>query len=90
MKVRIITEIIADVDVSFDDVVNSDTIADYKAELDCDLGNAALHYLSDRLKRCDEVEIISTEPYDEGVDQYGDLLNNWKPEYNRRMKKYER
>ena len=89
MKVRIITEIIADVDVSFDDVVNSDTIADYKAELDCDIGNAALHYLSNRLKRCDEVEIISTEPYDEGVDQYGYMLNNWKPEYDRRMKKYE-
>lgn len=89
MKVRIITEIIADVDVSFDDVINSDTIGDYKAELDCDISNAALHYLSNNLKRTDEIEIISTEPCDEGINQYGELLNNWRSEYTRHMKKYE-
>lgn len=90
MKVKFIATIIADIDVYPEDVLNSDTIGDYKAELDCDIGNAALLYLSHNLPRTEEITINMAEPeYHEGIEEYGKLLNNWKPEYDRRMKKYE-
>lgn len=83
MKIKFITTIVADVDVFPDDVLNSDTIADYTMQLNCDIDNAALFYLTDRLKQYDSIEIISAEPYD--VEEYSKLLNNWQPEYKRRM-----
>lgn len=86
MKVKIIATIIDDVDVFPDDVLNSDTIADYIAQLNCDIGNAALSYLSHQLKHAD-IEINMTEPvYDEGIEEYSKLLNNWQSEYNERSK----
>ena len=33
----------------------------------------------------EEIEINSVEPYEDGVDEYGDILNKWQPEYERRM-----
>ena len=90
MKVKIVAEIWADIEVWPDDVVNSDTIGDYKAELDSNVGNGALIYLSDRLgKDYEEIKIIAAEPYEDGIDSYGTLLNNWQPEYTERMRKYE-
>lgn len=79
MKVKFIATIIADIDVYPDDVINSDTIGDYKAQLDCDLGNAALFYLSNHLKRTEDIIINMAEPeYHEGIEEYGKLLNNWQ------------
>ena len=86
MKVKIIATIIADIDVFPDDVINSDTIADYATQLNCDIDNGALQYLCDRLKRADDIIIMSSEPYeDEGIEEYGKLLNNWQSEYKKRM-----
>lgn len=90
MKVKIIAEIYINVDVFPDDVCNSDSIGEYKAQLDCDVSNAALHLLADRLPYDSDIEIISTEPAEDGIDEYGALLNNWPEEYNRRMSKRER
>lgn len=86
MKVKIIATIIDDVDVFPNDVLNSDSIADYITQLDCDIDHAALIYLSHQLKHAD-IEINMTEPvYDEGIEEYGKLLNNWQTEYNERSK----
>lgn len=85
MKVKFIATIIADIDVYPDDVINSDTIGDYKAELDCDIDNAALFYLSNKLSNAD-IEINMAEPeYHDGIEEYSKLLNNWQSEYNERM-----
>lgn len=89
MKVKILAEIYTNVDVFPDDVCNSDSIGDYKAQLDCDVGNAALHLLAYRLPPDSDIEIIATEPAEEGVDEYGDLLNRWQSEYNKKMNNYE-
>ena len=90
MKVKIIATIIADIDVFPDEVVNSDTIGDYKADLDCDIGNAACDYLSRNLPHAKDIVINMAEPeYHEGIEEYSQLLNNWQPEYERIMKKYE-
>lgn len=88
MKVKIITEIIAEIDVFPDDPVNSDSVGEYKAELDCDVSNGALDYLSKNLKNPEEIKIISSEPCDEGIEEYSEILNNWKPEYKQRIAKH--
>lgn len=49
MKVKIIATIITDIPVHTDDVCNSDTIADYVTQLKCDIDNAALEYLSEKI-----------------------------------------
>lgn len=86
MKVKIIATVIADIDVFPDDVLNSDTIADYVTQLDCDIDNAALEYLSKHLKNVD-IEINMTEPeFYDGIEEYGKLINNWQSEYNERSK----
>ena len=90
MLVKIITEIIVDLDVQPDDVINSDSIGDYKAQLDSDVGNTALHYLTQKLSNNADIKIISTEPCHEGIDEYGSLLNEWNLEYPKRIKKYEK
>lgn len=88
MKVKIIAEIVTDVWVYPSDVLNSDTVGDYKAELDCDITNSSLQYLIDKGIKGD-ITILSAEPCDDGVDQYKEILNNWHPEYHQRIQKYE-
>lgn len=90
MLVRIVAEIITEVSVFPEDVVNADTVGDYKAELDCNVGNAALDYLAQHLSGSDDIRIVSVEPFDTGVEEYGNILNVWQKEYNKRMEKYEK
>lgn len=84
MKVKIIATIWADVDVSPPEAIDSDTVGDYKAELDANMHNEA----SDCVKfdgYWEEIEINSVEPYEDGIEEYGKLLNNWQSEYKKRM-----
>lgn len=89
MKVKIIAEIVADVHVFPDDVLNSDTVGDYKSELDCNVDNDSLKYLMDYLPQNTDITILSAQPDDEGIEEYNQILNNWQQEYNERIKKYE-
>ena len=89
MRVKIIAEIIADVHVFPDDVINSDTVGDYKSELDCNVGNDSLSYLVNYLPQNTDITILSAQPDDEGIDEYNQILNHWQQEYNERIKKYE-
>lgn len=84
MKLTILTEISIDIPIFPDDVLNSDTIGDYVTELNCCLGNDALMYLSDKLPKAEDIKILSTQPYDEGIEEYENLVNNWEFEYTRR------
>lgn len=89
MKVKIIVEIIADIPVFPDDVLNSDTVGDYKSELDCNVENDSLNYLINHLPRPTNITILSAQPNDEGIEEYNQMLNNWQQKYNERIKKYE-
>lgn len=85
MLVKINATIYTKVEVFPPDVLNSDTIGDYKAELDCSLQNDALEHLWNMDKPLQEIVINSVEPYDlEGVEEYGNLLNNWESEYKKK------
>lgn len=88
MLVKMLVEIVADIDVFPDDVLNSDTIGEYKAELDDSVGNDSLHYLMDKLPKDADIVIHSAEPWGDGIDDYSKLLDNWRPEYERKMSKY--
>lgn len=86
MKVKIIATIIVDIPVYTDDVCNSDTIADYVTQLKCDIDNAALEYLSEKIKNSDYLEVNMVEPeWIDGQPVFEGLVNNWQPEYERRM-----
>lgn len=90
MKVKMIATIIADIPVYPDDVCNSDTIAEYVTQLKCDVDNAAIEYLSERVRNVDYLEINMVEPeWTDGQPEFEKLVNNWEPEYKQRMKKYE-
>ena len=88
MLVKIITEIITEVSVFPEDILNADTVGDYKAELDCNVGNGALDHLARRLPEAD-ITILSSEPVDEGVDEYSRYLSEWVREYPKQIAKYE-
>lgn len=88
MKVKIIAEIITDVWVYPSDVLNSDTVGEYKSELDCDVINGSLQHLINKGVSGD-ITILSAEPVDEGIEQYEQILDNWFPEYHKRMQEYE-
>lgn len=89
MLVKIIAEIITEVSVFPEDILNADTVGDYKAELDCNVGNGALDHLARRLPEAD-ITILSAEPVDEGVEEYGAYLSEWVREYPKRIVEYEK
>lgn len=89
MLVKILTEIITEVFVFPEDILNADTVGDYKAELDCNVSNGALDHLAQRLPEAD-ITILSAEPVDEGVEEYGAYLSEWIREYPKRIVEYEK
>lgn len=83
MKVKIIAEIEADIYWTPDNVMNSDTIGDYKAELDCNIENAACEYLANQLNDWESVKILSAQPNDiEGIEEFSTYLNEYQQKYN--------
>jgi hypothetical protein len=88
MLVKLIAEIITEVSVVPEDILNADTIGDYKAELDCNVGNDALDYLAQRLPGAG-ITIFSAEPVCEGIDEYGAYLGEWVRKYPKQIAKYE-
>ena len=89
MVVKCLVELILPVEVFPDDPINSDTVGDYKAELDCCIGNAVLHLLSDKLKHTQaDIKIEACEPYDTGVEDYSKFLNNWQSQYKESMERF--
>lgn len=83
MKVKIIAEIEADIRWMPDNVINSDTIGDYKAELDCNIENAACEYLGNQLNNWESIKILSAQPNDiEGIKEFSAYLNEYQQKYN--------
>lgn len=89
MLVKLIAEIITEVSVVPEDVLNADTIGDYKAELDCNVSNGTLDHLAQRLPEAD-ITILSAEPVEEGIEEYGMYLSEWVRKYPKRIAKYEK
>jgi hypothetical protein len=89
MEVKVIAEITVDLDIYPEDPINCDSIGYYQESLDCELGNAALDLLSTSLQgKQADIEILSCKPFDEGLEEYRELLNNYQQLYNSRMEEF--
>lgn len=79
LKLKVLLETYIECDVFPDDYINHDTIEDYKEQLQCDAENDALNSIwENKMKDISEdCKIISVEPYDEGIEIYEQLINNW-------------
>lgn len=79
LKLKVLLETYIECDVYPDEYVNSDTREEYKEQLQCDMENDALEAIWHR-RMCEiseDCKIISVEPYDEGIEIYERLINNW-------------
>jgi hypothetical protein len=83
--VKIQATIYAHVEFFKPPVINSDTIGDYKAELDSALHNAALNHILTEFDKFQEISIDSVQPEYDGVEEYGNILNSWQKEYNEKI-----
>ena len=83
MKLKVTLETYIDCKVYPDEYINSDTREEYKEQLQCDMGNDALKTIW-RSRMCEiseDCKIISVEPYEEGIDEYNELVNGWHNDY---------
>lgn len=89
MEVKIIAEIIVDLDIIPEDAINCDTVGFYKESLDCELGNTALEFISRPLQgKQADIKILACEPFDTGLDEYRELLNKYQQLYNSHMEEF--
>lgn len=83
MKIKVTLETYINCDIYPDDYVNSDTQKEYIEQLQCDMANNALEMIW-RSRMCEiseDCKIISVESYEEGIDEYDNLVNGWHNEY---------
>lgn len=91
MDIKFNVTFCVDTPINIPDIINSDTIGDYKAELDCAIGDAAMNLLLN----CNingSIMLNSAEPANdsiEAIEEYGKYLENWIIEYPKLIKKYE-
>lgn len=91
MKVEVTCKAYLDIPIYKLDFYNSDTPEDYKEELIAEIGNTALDKIWNGPldKICEELEIVSVTPYDEGIDEVNNIINDWKKHYDNRPKEYK-
>lgn len=91
MEIRINATFFVDIPIHTPDIINSDSIGEYKAELDSEICNAALMYLTEHISKGDII-INSAEADNSSIcaiKEYGNLLEKWITEYPKTIKKYE-
>lgn len=77
----------AEIEIYKPPVIDSDTIGDYKAELDSALYNAALDHITSEYDGYQEIVIDSVQPEYDGIEEYSKILNEWADEYEKETKK---
>lgn len=86
MKVKINATIWTDIELwDMPTEIDCDSVGDFKANLDCCLDNSALTHLS---RIGEDIRINSVIPYDNGVEEYGNILNNWYPKYKKQVEEF--
>lgn len=89
MKVEINVTVWADIELwNIPTEIDCDSVGDFKAELDTCLGNSALTHLS--CIEGEEVKINSVTPYDDGITEYGNILNDWHPKYKKQVEEFRK
>lgn len=86
MKVEVTCKAYIDIDISKPDFLNSDTINEYKEDLLSEISNTAMDQIWDNpIKNIgEELEIVSVTPYDEGCEEFENILKDWEKHYDER------
>lgn len=86
MKIEVTCKVYIDTDVFKPDFWNSDTINEYKEDLIAEICNTAMDQIWDNpVKNIgEELEIVSVTPYDEGCEEFENILKDWKKHYDER------
>lgn len=86
MKVEVTCKAYIDINISKPDFWNSDTIEDYKEDLLAEIGNTSIEQIwINPIKQIgEELEIVSVTPYDEGCEEFENILKEWQKHYNER------
>jgi hypothetical protein len=86
MKIEVTCKAYVDIDISKPDFWNSDTINEYKEDLLSEMGNTAMNQIWDNpIKNiCEELEIVNVTPYDEGCEDFENILKDWQKHYDER------
>lgn len=93
MKVEVIVKTYIDIPDNYldkPDILNSDTEKEYREELSCMLQNAAgdVIWQKPMSSISEYCQIISTKPYDEGIEDIENMVNNWKTNYNNKLDEF--
>ena len=87
MDIKFNVTFCVDTPINIPDVINSDTIGDYKAKLDCAIGDAAMNLLM-YCNMKGSFLLNSAEPANdsiEAIEEYGKYLEYWINEYPKRL-----
>ena len=86
MKVEVTCKAYIDIDISKPDFWNSDTIEDYKEDLLSEIGNISMDKMWENpiCKIGEELEIVNVTPYDEGCEEFENILKDWQKHYDER------
>lgn len=86
MKIEVTCKAYIDIDISKPDFWNSDTINEYKEDLLSEMGNTAMNQIWDNPVKniSEELEIVSVTPYDEGCEEFENILKDWQKHYDER------
>ena len=93
MKVEVIVKTYIDIPDNYLDIpeiLNSDTEKEYREELSCMLQNAAGDIIWQRPMSSisEDCQIVSAVPYEEGIDEIEELVENWKNNYNKQLNEF--
>lgn len=86
MKVEVICKAYIDIDISKPDFLNSDTPDEYKEDFLAEIGNTTMEQIwrNPIGQIGEELEIINVTPYDEGCEEFENILKNWQKHYDER------
>jgi hypothetical protein len=91
MKIKVLLETYIDTKhFSVPDILNADTLNDYKEELNAEMLNDSLEEIWQCPMRelSEDCKIISVEPYEEGIDEYNKYCDNWENNYQKELNKF--
>ena len=86
MKVEVTCKAYIDIDVSKPGFWNSDTQDEYKEDFLAEIGLTAMEQIWKKPvgQIGEELEIVSVTPYDEGCEEFENILKDWQKHYDER------
>lgn len=86
MKIEVTCKAYIDIDISKPDFWNSDTINEYKEDLLAEIGNITCDQIWKNPvgQIAEELEIVSVTPYEDGCEEFENILKDWQKHYDER------